>query len=1016
MACSISNIIVRRTFVIVTMVLVAMQMSAQDMAVSIRMKNVPISEVFKAIESQSPYRFSYRNTIIKNKSNVTADFSNVPVKDILKKLLPPLELEWKVASEKNISIKKRKAAPKLNQVIFGADISDDFLGIPLPDANVEILNADSTKLEDLKIVKYWRGNTDQIAATHVFTTLLSGKSYILHGSLDGYYDAWANVDIPLDTKDRVWKELKLRKVVSKVLDEVTVTATKIKMYWKGDTIVYDASAFKLPEGSMLDDLIRQMPGVTLNDDGEIFVNGRKVDELLLGSKSFFRGRQQVLLKNLPYYTVKNIKVYEKSSDLSEMVGYEVTPKQYVMDVNLLEKYNRGITANMEAAAGTENRYLGRAFILGFTDIFRFSLAANSNNVNENYHIKENRHWTPEKTDKSMLTTHSLALDLKFDNKKIGNYLNIDFTSTTDNTEMNQRREFFLDGLTPLTTLQSATRLRSHILKAHNYFVHKKSRMGFEFDFSHRSFRSGNDGVTEQSDSTLVSRITDFGHGKGTAWDIDGRLWGSAHFNIAKQTILNYSLNVAHNDEKSLTMCQYGFNVPSAPALNNVTDYMYRKTKGELWLHGTLFTQNDLRINATELVTLEHSRKHDFLYHPDSLYLPSQKDALMAITDFSNSYCSRYDTGTYFTSLSLRKFGLLPPDDTMQVPYDYQIWEVSMIAIPKTQSLHYQRGAIDTLVNHTVLTFRPEFTLDLYPTGKFGRQISLYASYYTEAPSLYDLIDYRDDSTPLIVKLGNPRLKGNRATYAKADFYSRGAHRRLIHAGATFRYFHRSTAQSVEYDPLSGTLTYRPVNVSGNYTGTLSFDMTQSFGKAHQWIFSNNADAALENSIDHSMLQGETASQINKVRTLTLHDGMYLQFNRGSLNVRASGDIRWRHSTGKMRDFRTLNAVDFKYGMSAQYAIPLLNTALSADGYVYSRRGYGVHALNTNRFVLNASISQAFMKGKLVAKLEGCDLFHQLSPSQYEIDAQGRIETSFRPLPSYIMLHLLYQFNINPLVK
>jgi hypothetical protein len=81
--------------------------------------------------------------------------------------------------------------------------------------------------------------------------------------------------------------MELRRLPTNTLGEVTVTATKLKMFHRGDTIVYDATAFKLPDGSMLDDLIRQMPGVTMNDDGEIFVNGRKVDELLLGSRSFF---------------------------------------------------------------------------------------------------------------------------------------------------------------------------------------------------------------------------------------------------------------------------------------------------------------------------------------------------------------------------------------------------------------------------------------------------------------------------------------------------------------------------------------------------------------------------------------------------------------------------------------------------------------------------------------------------------------------------------------------------------
>lgn len=98
------------------------------------------------------------------------------------------------------------------------------------------------------------------------------------------------------------------------LEEVVVTATKVKMYYRGDTIVYNADAFNVADGSMLDALIKQMPGTELNKQGEIFVNGRKIDNLLLNGKDFFRGKNKLMLDNLPYYAVKDIKVYEQTSD------------------------------------------------------------------------------------------------------------------------------------------------------------------------------------------------------------------------------------------------------------------------------------------------------------------------------------------------------------------------------------------------------------------------------------------------------------------------------------------------------------------------------------------------------------------------------------------------------------------------------------------------------------------------------------------------------------------------------
>ncbi len=899
------------------------------------------------------------------------------------------------------------------KTLIGVSIIDDFLEFPLPDAKVTLMSSDSIPIQDIEVVKYLNANGN-VAEVHAYATLDRGKGYLLRGCLDGYEDGWAAIDLQEDSPAQLFiGNLRLRRIFSRELDEVTVKATKVKMFWKGDTIVYNADAFNLPSGSMLDDLIRQMPGVTMNDEGEIFVNGRKIDELLLGSKSFFRGKSQVLLKNLPYYTVKNIKVYDKQSELSEAIGTDVEAKKYVMDVNLASEYNRGMIANVEAAGGTSDRYLGRAFLLGFEDPLRFSLLGNVNNVNETRHIGQSSSWTPDKMPKSQVTTRSVAGELDFDNKKVRETLNVDFSYTSDLRDMNRRTELFLDGMTPLTTLQSSSRTRNHILKLSNYFRLMQPRIGFDIGYSHRTYHSSQEELTEKRDSTLVSRLSDFGYGHGKAWDIYGSTDGSFILKKGIGGTIIYRLVVKREEDGSMTRIRYEYQTSPAHSIYNVNDFESHNTFGSGLIQYEVKTKKDIRIGFEEFVKLELSKKHDYLYHPDSLNLPSQKDALLAITDFSNSYNSRFTTEEYHSKLKFNKFKVLVPDETMPQALSYRQWEISLDIAPKIQSLHYMRGGIDTLVNSNVWTFKPEFNLNLYPTGKYNRQIDLHAIYYIETPSLYDMIDYRDDSTPLIVKLGNPSLKGNQISYVKADFYSRGAHQSLVHVGASFRYFHRSTAQSVEYDPLSGTTTYRPVNVRGNYISTLAFDMTRTFGSSHQWTFSDNTDGSFENSVDHSMLQGETESHINKVRTLTLHDGMYLQYSKGSLNVRATGDVRWRHSAGRMRDFSTLNAVDFQYGMSARYTIPVLNTTVSADGTMYSRRGYGSSSLNTNDFVLNASLSQSMLKGKLVARIEGFDLLHQLSQVNYEVNAQGRVETWYRSLPHYVMLHLIYNFSINP---
>ena len=166
------------------------------------------------------------------------------------------------------------------------------------------------------------------------------------------------------------------------MDELKVTATRIQLAYKGDTIVVDAQAFKVPEGSMLDALVASVPGAELRADGTIYMNGRKVDYLTLNGKDFFKGKNRIMLDNLPYYVVSKLKFFEKDVPLSQMKHRDTDEKDYVMDVEMKQEYSIGYTANAEAGLGTNERWLARLFGLRFTDNSRLVFFANTNNTNE----------------------------------------------------------------------------------------------------------------------------------------------------------------------------------------------------------------------------------------------------------------------------------------------------------------------------------------------------------------------------------------------------------------------------------------------------------------------------------------------------------------------------------------------------------------------------------------------------------------------------------------------------------
>ncbi len=909
-------------------------------------------------------------------------------------------------------------------MIFGK-IQDAFLKTPLPNAKVSLLLAsDSTIIIDsIPIREKHRG--DGTVSEAEFSIKMERKTcnYLIRARLDGYEDGYLPLSID-GNEGGFWmmdNPLELRRLRQVNLDEVTVTATKVKMYYRGDTLIYDASAFKLPDGSMLDDLIRQMPGVTMNNSGEIFVDGRKIDELQLGSRSFMRGNSKIMLENLSYYTVKDIKVYEQDTDLNRTLNTQIEQKKFVMDVNLKPEYQRGYLANVEAAGGTQERWLGRAFLLGFTPRTRYTLLANSNNVNESRHIGSSNHWTPDNMPNSLLTTHSVAGEVDYQSldKSVQENLNVDFTSIRNKGDIMKRSELFVPNH-PLQTTHETSLAKENRLKIGNCFKYVKPK-GFTFEsevaINYKSYSRSFSILTEQYVDTLTIRQRNGGFNDGNTWAMN--VYARIHPTLKKignwEQYFRFTTYLDYMSDKNWHTQRFHIkdfvNSSSVDSYNSI-DYSMRK----IAVNAPIWYAVSRRMNFMDIeVAPSYSREkiHDWLYHPDTLMLPSQIDMIQTVTDRANSYDSELQSYGGYIRLHFSRKQILPSTNR-QPEMDMNILHFYLELKPMYERLHYQRGQLDTLATRKTLRFNPWLDINLYVKKDYFRPVIIRISYYESNSALMNQIDFCDDATPLVVRLGNPNLKpwfAKTSMFAEYKDIRNPRHNYTLSAG--YSYIHNNVSQSVSFNPLTGVYTYRPENIHGTYDIKARAGIFYTLDADRHWTVENNFDGNFTHWLDHIIFEGETSSNLNAVNTLTLHDGAYIQYDKGAFNVRITGDIKWRYGEGKMRDFATLNTTDFKYGLSARYTMPILKTTVSVEGNMYSRRGYGSTELNTDNFVLNASISQPFMKGKLIARLEAFDIMHQLSSTQYEVNAQGRTETWYRSLPHYFMAHIIYHFNKNP---
>ena len=1046
-------------------ILAGARASAQELT----FKNDSLPAVLSAInDAQTDFVIHFIHNDLEHLRVSTHLSSNLRADKAVKRVCKELPVKVKTRG-KQIFVQYRPEQDLTDKTVhLSGCVEDGFLKMPLPKAKVSILRADSSVVVDsAKIVVSYRGNMQMVRAQFGAEVSAAEREYLVRASMEGYDDVWQRLTIPrpLPEDGVEVPALKMRRSAAKTMREVTVTATKIKMFWRGDTLIYDATAFRLPEGSMLDDLIRQLPGVTMNAEGEIFVNGRKVDELLLGSRSFFGGNKKVLLENLPYYTVKNLKVYEKHTDRSQALGYDVDPRRYVMDVNLKDEYSQGYIGNIEAAGGTEKRWLARGFLLGFTDKLRFTLLANANNVNESRHIGQSDLWNPARQPRSLLTTRSVAGELNYEtkndeNREIKETLRAELTSTTDNQTVSQHTEHFIEGCSPTSRAQRFSAGFNRRWTLNNHLVLRLPAwmdVYATFDHTRRdgSFHSAFD---EQTDSLSIAQRTQ-GLSEGTQWNAKIDVQGSVRPGKQKSHI-DYYVSMSHSSDEGEQATRYDTQAqarhatvsgaftqgsPSLQASHNSNALFNRNTWGAVNLGYGHEIAKDIHLGFSNMLYYGHGHARDYLYHPDTLILASQLDALEAITDYANSYESRSDNLQNDFSIHLNKGAhYMHPQVHMRVNYDR--WRLELKLPVYSNQLHYQRGSLDTLARQAM--FLPEAKFWFRNVWKDGRRdIHAHVGFSQRTPLLLDRINLRDDSRPLVVKLGNPDLKATAITHFGAEYYDRtGRNQGMYYLSASFDYHHRDVAQSLSYNPATGVYTYKPMNISGSYRAHADVSTDHNIGEKRYWSWHVNAGADWNHSKDYALLDPHSyvsvlaasaaESRVNTVNTLALNAGGNIRYNRKTLNIRVVGSVNWRHTAQLLPTITggaeggssgSLSALDIEYGLEATYTTPDLcgtkvgGLTLAADATMYvrrfsagvGRRGYGTTDLNRNDIALNASISQPFAKGRFIMRLQAFDILHQLSPIDYAVNAQGRTATLYRSLPHYVMLHAVWHFNKNP---
>jgi len=932
-------------------------------------------------------------------------------------------------------------AQERDSIYIYQDISDSFTKHGIPEVFVTLADTNGILIDTLWTKSRYNSNRaawSKYASRKPHTFLLKAE----HPDYETVVQR-ISMNKPARQMEYRFPELFMkRRMKETTLKEVTVSATRVQIAYKGDTIVVNAQAFKIPEGSMLDALVASVPGAELRDDGTIYMNGRKVDYLTLNGKDFFKGRNRMMLDNLPYYVVNKLKFYEKDMPQSQMIHKDTGEKDYVMDVEMKQEYSIGYTFNAEAGIGTDNKWVARLFGLRFTDNSRMVLFGGANNINEVRQPGRDGWYDKSKIPTGEKDVKMIGGNLNIDDKH-GRFVenveaSVNWTDNKDETRTSQ--ETFLPEGSAYSRSQDINRNKNFSGSLSNKLELKK--IGLIFNTGGNYSKQQGDGLSRSAsfvsdpsmytcievlDSIFSTPINPLLQGIIINKVLEQGKYDSYSYNLHQaidwdKTLpwgddVVISLNGSYDKSANDRFSRYDLSYPNGRQADNRQDrfmpyrhhgYSYN-ARGGYRLH----LLGGWHVNWTYDYAQQYSNTESNLYRLDLLgsdrdfgFLPSQTD-YMKTKDDDNSYLSLYMTKTHRNNISL--------SHVHEGRKTYLFFSISTPVVHKNEDVRYWRSNQYNVLKQGNWYMEPEAWMRYqikrdsckvlfdWMEARFGS--------YVQTPNLVQMLDIEDSSNPLAISKGNPDLKTSRRHHLELQMYG-GAWERRYGVALDVNIMDNMVANGFTYNPQNGVYTYCPENVNGNWNARVSPYFRTNLDRDKHYQLESKTGFNFVHNVDLAMLEGFNTSQLSRVNHYITSEDLKLSYNKNVTRLELIGTFAWNVVNREQVNYNNINAFDFSYGLSGQYTFPW-KIQLATDLKMYSRRGYEESSMNTNELVWNASVSRPFLKGKLVVKIDAFDILGQLSNTRYTVNGQGRTETWQLMMPRYAMLRVAYKFNKMP---
>lgn len=850
----------------------------------------------------------------------------------------------------------------------------------------------------------------------LFTIPVKNGNYIVHISYIGYHDVFRDVavtsaspKVQLGNIDLIDDNI--------LLSEAIVTAKAPEIVVKGDTLEYNADSYKVTESAVVEDLLKKMPGVEIDSDGKITVNGKEIKKILVDGEEFFSDDPKVASKNLPAKMVEKLQVVERRSEMAQMTGFDDGEEENVINLMVRPGMKEGLFGNAFAGYGSKDRYEANGMVNYMKDKNQFTALGGINNTN-------NAGFTD--------IAGSMFSDMGGRGRRGGMFGSRDGISTSLNTGGNfstwLTEKFKVGGNVRYgktdTNVESDVHTQN-ILSAGNTI---------EDESNESNNKSGNFNVdlrmewTPDTSTTIIFRpnLSFYNNNrdeKGTFHTRNELSGDTINHGSSEYTSDGNGKNYGGNLEVSRELGKKGrvlsaqFRIDRGESDNNgtsVSETYYNGTRPDDIIDQRFTNTSDNTSWRTYISYVEPIGKNNFIQlayeysrnksNSDKDTRSKDEDANYTVLD--SLYSKRLDNDFRNQELELNF-------KAVRENYDYMLG-VSM----EPASSRSKTYIGEELINDTkqdVVNYAPMAQFNY----RWSRTQNLRLRYWgsTDQPSVTQLSPVVDVSDPLNIRYGNPELKpsfqhrlGIRYQWSNPEKASSMA------AFANAGFMTNDIVSATITDVTTGRKETTYQNVTGNWNsdGRLIFNVP--FKNIKFSIFSMSF-ARYSQSYGYSKsVSGEDASKDftdedrNTNQQLSLSEMLGLNYRSDQFDFSLRGNVNFNNVNNSME--AQVDQQYFNYGGSATTSIYLpWDLTLESDINYSTNSGYS-DGFEQNEWLWNASLQKTLFKQKNgTIRFKIYDILQQRSNISRSVTSNYIQDTTTNTLTSYFMFHFIYRFNI-----